>query len=125
MRYLSPLPAMERVTTEHVEGEWGSADAGEVVLLGFAKANHDASVFADPAAVDLERKPNRHLAFGNGPHTCIGLHLARVETRVFLKELLAAVPDWRLAGEPQITWGDFEGSEVPVYFGSLPIESSA
>lgn len=125
VRYLSPLPAMERVATEHVAGEWGSADAGEVVLLGFAKANHDDSVFEAPATVDLERKPNRHLAFGNGPHTCIGLHLARVETRVMLEELLAAVPDWQLDGEPEITWGDFKGSEVPVYFGSLPIEVPA
>ena len=125
LRYLSPLPSMERVATEHVEGDWGEADAGEVVLLGFAKANHDRRVFQEPAALDLERKPNRHLAFGNGPHTCIGLHLARIETHVFLEELLAAVPDWHIEGEPQITWGEFAGSEVPVYFGALPIEAGS
>jgi len=125
LRYLSPLPSMERVATAHVEGDWGEADAGEVVLLGFAKANHDRRVFQEPAALDLERKPNRHLAFGNGPHTCIGLHLARIETHVFLEELLAAVPDWHIEGEPQITWGEFAGSEVPVYFGALPIEAGS
>jgi cytochrome P450 len=125
LRYLSPLPAMERIATEHVEGEWGAADAGEIVLLGFAKANHDARVFDDPASLDLERKPNRHLAFGNGPHTCIGLHLARIEAQVFLEELLTAVPDWQHAGEPTITWGDVAGSRVPVYFGALPIRVGA
>jgi cytochrome P450 len=121
LRYLSPLPAMERVATEPLSGEWGHADTGEVVLLGFARANHDEAVFDAPADLDLERKPNRHLAFGNGPHTCIGLHLARVETRVFVEELLAAAPDWHLTSTPTITWGQFRGSQVPVYFGSLPV----
>ena len=70
---------MERVTTEHVSGDWGQADAGEIVLLGFAKANHDQRVFEDPAAVNIERKPNRHLAFAAGIHYCLGASLAKLE----------------------------------------------
>ena len=122
LRYLSPLPAMERVMTEHVSGAWGEASEGDVVLLGFARADHDPEVFSDPATIDIERSPNRHVAFGNGPHTCIGLHLARLEARLILEELLAVVPDWRLADGAEITFGDFGASRVPVFFGSLPLE---
>jgi cytochrome P450 len=122
LRYLSPLPAMERVATEHVSGEWGEAEAEDVVLLGFASANHDRTVFGDPAAVDIERSPNRHVAFGNGPHTCIGLHLARLEARLMLEELLKVSPDWRLGDGAEMTFGEFGDSRVPVFFGALPLE---
>ena len=94
LRFLSPLPRMERKATGDVAGPWGQARSGEIVLLGFARANHDPAVFGDPEALRLERSPNPHVAFGNGPHTCIGVHLARIEARVFLEELLAAVPAW-------------------------------
>jgi cytochrome P450 len=122
LRYLSPLPAMERVVTEPVSGAWGEANTDDIVLLGFARANHDRAVFADPAAIDIERSPNRHVAFGNGPHTCIGLHLARLEARLLLDELLAATPDWRLGEGSEVTFGDFGDSRIPVFFGALPLE---
>lgn len=125
LRYLSPLPAIERVATEHVVGEWGEANEGDIVLLGFARANHDGEVFDEPNEVDVERSPNRHVAFGNGPHTCIGLHLARLEARLILEELLSVVPDWRLAEGPEITFGDFGESRIPVFFGVLPLEVSS
>lgn len=122
LRYLSPLQRIERVATEDVSGPWGSARAGDVVLLGFAAANHDPTAFTDPATIRLERSPNPHVAFGNGPHACVGVHLARTEARVFLEELMAAVPDWRLAGEPAIVWRTVEGSPVPVRFDRVPVE---
>lgn len=125
LRFLSPLPRMERVATEDVAGPWGHAARGEIVLLGFAEANHDATVFAEPGIVRLERSPNPHVAFGNGPHTCIGVHLARIEARVFLEELLAAVPDWRIGTGARFDVERFGGSEVPVRFHALPIEVGA
>lgn len=125
LRFLSPLPRMERVATDHVAGAWGHASPGDIVLLGFAAANHDASVFADPGVVRLDRSPNPHVAFGNGPHTCIGVHLARIEARVFLEELLAAVPDWRVGAGTRIDVERFGDSEVPVRFHALPIEVGA
>jgi cytochrome P450 len=70
-------------------------------------------------------EPNPHVAFGNGPHTCIAVHLARIEARVFLEELLAAVPDWRVGAGAQIEVERFGGSEVPVRFHELPIEVGA
>lgn len=121
LRYLSPLSRMERVATADVSGTWGHADPGDIVLLGFAAANHDATVFADPGRIDLQRSPNPHVAFGNGPHTCIGVHLARLEARVFLEELLAAVPDWHLDGEPAVAWETHAGVEVPVRFDHVPV----
>jgi cytochrome P450 len=122
LRYLSPLASMERLVTTEVAGPWGSAHAGDVVLLGFASANHDDAVFRDPGRVDLRRSPNPHVAFGNGPHTCIGVHLARLEARVFLEELLAAVPDWRLSGEPAIAWETVNGTSIPARFDRVAVE---
>jgi cytochrome P450 len=125
LRYLSPLQRMERLATADVSGSWGSAQAGDIVLLGFAAANHDAAVFDEPSRIDLQRSPNPHVAFGNGPHTCIGVHLARLEARVFLEELVAAVPEWHLAGQPAIAWESIAGVEVPVRFDHVPVAAGA
>jgi cytochrome P450 len=122
LRFLSPLPRMERRAAVDVSGEWGSAVAGEIVLLGFAPANHDAAVFDRHEAIRIDRRPNPHVAFGNGPHTCIGVHLARLEARVFLEELLAAVPDWHLGDGVEIGYREIEGARVPESFTALPIE---
>ena len=122
IRFLSPLPLMERVVTRDVSGSWGSAAAGEIVLLDFASANHDRTVYEDPGSIRLDRSPNPHVGFGNGPHTCIGVHLGRLEIRVFLEELLAAVPDWRLLPDPAIEYDLIEGAKVPIKFEKLPIE---
>ncbi len=125
LRFLSPLPRMERVATADVSGPWGHGEPGDIVLLGFATANHDPAVFADPSTIDLRRSPNPHVAFGNGPHTCIGVHLARLEARVLLEELLVAVPDWRLGDGAKITFEEVGGALVPVRFDALPVEVGA
>ena len=125
LRFLSPLPRMERKATGDVAAPWGQAAAGEIVLLGFARANHDPAVFEDPETIRLERGPNPHVAFGNGPHTCIGVHLARLEARVLLEELLAAVPDWRVGADARITFERVGDARVPVRFDALPIEVGA
>lgn len=125
LRFLSPAPRIERVATDDVAGPWGHASRGDMVLLGLAAANHDAAVFAEPGVVQLDRSPNPHVAFGNGPHTCIGVHLARIEVRIFLEELLAEVPDWRVGAGARFDVERFGGSEVPVRFHALPIEVGA
>lgn len=122
LRFLSPLPGMERTVTAAVEGAWGHADPGAIVVLGFARANHDPAAFHDPGAIRLDRSPNPHVAFGNGPHTCIGVHLARLEARVFLEELLAKVPDWRVGDGAGITFEEIGDARVPVRFEALPVE---
>jgi len=122
LRYLSPNPGMERRATTDVAGEWGSARAGELVVLGWGPANHDPTVFEAPNEIHLDRRPNPHLAFGSGPHTCIGIHLARLEARVFLEELLAAVPDWRLGDGVALETIQLGNELVPARFDALPIE---
>ena len=116
LRYLSPLPRMERLRRT------GPDDPGAgLVHIDFASANHDPTVFAEPAVVDLGRDASRHVAFGTGPHTCIGNHLARLETRVLLEELLAACPDWRIAQGAEIAYERVGTAEVPTAFRSLPL----
>ena len=125
LRYLSPNPGMERVLTAPAEGRWGSARSGDVVVLGWGPANHDPSAFDAPGEIRLARRPNPHVAFGSGPHTCIGIHLARLEVRVFLEELLAAVPAWRLGDGATIEWLRLADDLVPSRFDYLPIEVSS
>jgi cytochrome P450 len=122
LRFLSPLPRIERRAAVNTSGEWGSVTAGEIVLLGFAPANHDAAVFEQHGTIRIDRSPNPHVAFGNGPHTCIGVHLARLEARVFLEELLAAVPDWHLGAGVEIDYAEIDGARIPESFLALPIE---
>jgi cytochrome P450 len=121
IRFLSPLARMERVATRDVSGSWGSAAAGEIVLLDFASANHDPAVFDAPGTIRLDRSPNPHVGFGNGPHTCIGVHLGRLETRVLIEELLATVRDWHLLPDPVIESDQVGDGEVPTKFVRLPV----
>ena len=74
--------------------------AGTFITIGIGAANRDPAEFPDPDRLDLGREPNRHLAFGSGPHVCIGLNVARLEGRIALQRFLARFPDYRLAGEP-------------------------
>lgn len=122
VRFLSPLPRMERRATEAVEGDWGRASAGDIVVLGFARANHDPTVFAAPDELRFDRASNPHVGFGNGPHTCVGLQLARLEALVFGRALLAAVPAWRLRPDARMATAEVGSSTVPVRFDALPLE---
>ena len=67
----------------------------------YTSANRDEDVFADPHRFDIRRTPNPHLSFGIAEHFCLGVHLARLEGRVFFEELLATFPTIELTGEPR------------------------
>ncbi|MFC0527338.1 cytochrome P450 [Phytohabitans kaempferiae] len=73
--------------------------AGDPVLPALAAGNRDPEVFEDPERIDLTRSPNPHMAFGHGPHHCIGAQLARLELREALAELLTRLPGLHLAEE--------------------------
>jgi cytochrome P450 len=89
LRYRSPLQWMYRVARRDVNLGGASVPAGALVLAVIGAANRDPSAFPDPGRFDIARSPNPHLAFGHGPHFCLGAPLARLEARVALADLLA------------------------------------
>jgi cytochrome P450 len=102
LRYSSPVWFFRRTTTEAVQVRDVQIAAGEKVVVWFAAANRDPDHYPDPHRFDVERNPTDQLTFGRGgPHHCLGVHLARLEVRVFLEELVSRVAHLELAGEPQ------------------------
>jgi cytochrome P450 len=73
---------------------------GTQITLCIGAANRDPAQFPEPDRLDVGRSPNRHLAFGSGPHQCAGMHLARLEGRIAVSRMLARFPAFTLAGEP-------------------------
>lgn len=88
-----------RTATRDTEMAGKKIKAGDKVLLWYISGDYDEYQFSDPYFFDIRRTPNEHLAFGlKSPHKCIGEHLARVEIRVLLEELLPRIADIRLSG---------------------------
>jgi cytochrome P450 len=79
--------------TEDVELDDQVLRKGSTVLVGTGAANHDPAEFKDPETLDLTRSKPHSLAFGYGPHFCIGAALARLETQIALSGLLRRTPD--------------------------------
>jgi cytochrome P450 len=97
LRFDAPVVGMMRTTTGPVELSGTQVPAGARLMLLFASANRDESVFEEPERFDIHRTgTGRHLAFGNGPHYCVGAQLARLETRIALELLLERMPHLRL-----------------------------
>ena len=90
-RFLSPLTHIGRVCPRATEVLGVPVAAGERISLVWASANRDAAVFRDPDAVVLDRKPNPHVAFGSGPHNCLGALHARLLVRTLLSCLARSV----------------------------------
>ncbi len=101
LRLYSANQALVRVTTREVEIGGRTIPEGKPVALHFLSANQDEAVFERPEVFDPERKPNRHIAFGIGPHVCIGQSLARMQARITLEQLLTRTAGFNVAGEPQ------------------------
>jgi cytochrome P450 len=88
LRYDCPVAIDSLVALEDVVVDGRRIDAGELVLLMLAGANRDPAVFMLPDALDLGRHPNPHVAFGMGPHYCLGAVLARLEGQIGLSKVL-------------------------------------
>ncbi len=98
LRWRNPLHYFRRTATEDTVLSGTQIAAGDKVAMYYTSANRDEKVFADPQAFDIHRNPNPQLSFGIGEHFCLGVHLARLEGRVFFEELLATFPTiepWR------------------------------
>jgi len=102
LRYTSPVVNFRRtVMGDTTIGDQPVA-AGDKVMLFYGAANRDAEVFDEPDRFDVGRDPNPHLAFGGGgPHLCLGMHVARIEIGVMLRELLRRLPALAPAGRPE------------------------
>ncbi|XAY03539.1 Steroid C26-monooxygenase [Paraconexibacter sp. AEG42_29] len=103
LRWVSPLQGLGRTVTKDTELGGCPLHAGDRVLLMWASGNRDESVFESPDDVDLDRRPNRHLAFGMGPHRCAGVHLGKLMMRVALEEFLQRIGPFEL-GEGELVW---------------------
>jgi cytochrome P450 family 142 subfamily A polypeptide 1 len=100
LRWVSPIKNMSRTVTRDLELHGETLHEGDQVILMYPAANRDAEVFEDADELDVRRDPNPHLAFGFGPHFCMGASLARLELKVMFTELLRRLPDLHLAGDP-------------------------
>jgi cholest-4-en-3-one 26-monooxygenase len=101
IRFASPIAYFRRTAACDIELHGVTIRENDPVALFYIAANYDDTVFSDPERFDVNRAPNPHVSFGGGgPHYCLGAHLARLEIRVLLEELLAATGTIELAGAP-------------------------
>ena len=96
LRYDSPVHVTARIATRDVEIGGHTVREGEQAVAIIGAANRDPEQFPDPERLDVARTPNRHLAFGGGPHFCLGASLARLEGQIAFATLLRRLPDLEL-----------------------------
>ena len=96
LRYESPSPVQARYVAREVEHHGMTVPEGSVLLLITGAANRDDRQFDEPDTFDVRRAMHQHLAFGYGIHFCLGSHLARLEGRIALEEVLKRFPEWEI-----------------------------
>jgi cytochrome P450 len=101
LRWDAPTQGLARTTSVDVSLHGATIPAGARVYLLWGSANRDEREFPDPDRFDIDRRIDRHVAFGHGIHFCLGAALARLEAKVVFEELLAAFPDHEVV-EPVI-----------------------
>jgi cytochrome P450 len=120
LRWEPPLTGIARTAMRDVEVAGVQVPAGSPISVCMGAANRDPARFADPDRFDLFRETKPHMAFATGPHTCLGLHLARMETRCALNALFDRLPNLRLdpaAEDVHITGLTFRAPRaLPVLF---------
>jgi cytochrome P450 len=120
LRFVSPVMHFRRTaTTDTLLGDQ-KVRGGDKVVVWYGAANRDPAVFDDPHHLDLDRDPNPHVAFGVGPHFCLGAHLARLEMSEMLSQLLAAAPGLTVTAPAQRVASNFINgiSRLPVRVGA-------
>jgi cytochrome P450 len=116
LRWETPVTAVPRVVKQDVEIHGQTLKKGEMVTLLLGASNVDGSEFREPELVDFERERNKHLAFGGGPHRCLGSHLARMELEVAMQVWHQRIPEYRIKpGEtPRYSAGIREVQYLPL-----------
>jgi cytochrome P450 len=120
LRYLSPVKMMARFTKAETMLGGQTIGARQSVMAWISSANRDETHFASPDHFDIQRTPNRHLAFGHGIHFCLGAPLARLEAKIALSALLEHFPgQWHLPDQ------SLEAVENLIVFGSRRLPFTA
>lgn len=110
LRWVSPLNQMFRTAVADDRIGDTAVQAGDRIALLYPSANRDESVFDDPFRFDIARKPNPHVAFGFGPHVCVGQSLARLELQLLFAEMPRRFTNLRVVSEPVIECNIFAGA---------------
>jgi cytochrome P450 len=118
IRWTTPVKTFMRTATQDVEFAGRELKKNDWLMLCYASGNRDEAVFEDPFQFRVDRKPNRHLAFGYGAHLCLGQHLAKMEMRILWEELIPHLSALELAGEPALSEAIFVNGpkRLPVQF---------
>jgi cytochrome P450 len=102
MRFATPTRSHTRTVTGEVTIGGQRFRAGDRVHLNWVGANHDPAAFECPERIQIGRHPNRHMSYGFGSHICVGMHMARVEMKVAVEEVLAAMDDIRITDSADV-----------------------
>jgi cytochrome P450 len=129
LRIQSPVITLARLVSRDCTFAGHEMKKDDAVLLSWAAANRDPAQFPNPTTFDADRNANRHIAFGLGPHRCLGSHIARLELRIVLEELLRRIPEFTVDREHVVLNADcgtaFGYYNVPATFVQAPKCSTA
>ena len=103
IRWTTPVKTFMRTATADTEVRGRKVAKGDWIMLCYASGNRDEEVFEAPDTFRVDRKPNRHLAFGYGAHLCLGQHLAKMEMRILWEEMLPRLESVEIAGTPALS----------------------
>ena len=118
LRSETPVQLVPRIVARDTTIGGVDLRAGDHVSLLIGAANTDERSITDADTVDFDRSPNRHLAFGGGPHRCLGSHLARLELRVALEEFHRRIPEYRIPDGTELSYspGIRQTESLPLEF---------
>ena len=123
IRWTTPVSQFSRTATRDYELRGKQIKQGDCMGLFYASANRDEEIFGDPFNFRVDRQPNRHLAFGTGPHICLGILLARLEMRIFFKQFLPRIESMALTqADPEYLQASFVHGlkRLPIRFKLRP-----
>jgi cytochrome P450 len=118
IRWTTPVKTFMRTATADTEVRGRAVNQGDWLMLCYASGNRDEEVFEAPDTFQVDRKPNKHLAFGYGAHLCLGQHLAKMEMRILWEELLPRLESVEINGEPAMSQAFFVNGpkRLPIRF---------
>jgi cytochrome P450 len=119
LRFETPVTMVIRVLKQDCEIGGVQLHTGDHAILLLGAGNCDPDEFARAESADFARESNRHLAFGGGPHRCLGSHLARLELRVAIEELHRRIPDYRIAPDAEVNLSPAirQAASLPIVWG--------